>query len=467
MVIRTFIDKSATIVRDSDSNFGLYPVVGICYGPTVARALLHFDLDKIRDEFGGKRTVKHILKMTNCGSLVKSEPKEGVSVFADGFAERASSFDIIAFRIPQEWDEGVGFDGDTDLFLSGKKVVSKDGATWYQSYNGNPWNEDGVYSNETLSMAVNAYNNSGDTSVIVARQHFDHGNENLQIDLTDYINELLDDDRVHNFGIGLAFSPYTETFSPERTQYVGFFSNETNTMFAPVVESRDDDALKDNRDDFVRGRENSLCLYVSDGGEPVDLDELPKCHIDGSEYPVTRVRRGVYSAAVNIDGGPEGDVILYDVWSGLKLGAVDLQDVEMEFVAHGKGAGASLGRNGGSSEGFEPIVSGIREYERIQQGELRNVNIILRVPYEKDKVTSAASVKYRIYTIDGKNDVDVIDWDVTDTLPGQKYEFSVRTAELLPGNYHVDIIVLKGAERRIFRNKLSFTVIGNATYRKL
>lgn len=48
MIERTFIDKQNTIFRDSDDNFGLNPILMLCTGETESRALIRFDIERLR-----------------------------------------------------------------------------------------------------------------------------------------------------------------------------------------------------------------------------------------------------------------------------------------------------------------------------------------------------------------------------------------------------------------------------------
>jgi hypothetical protein len=72
------------------------------------------------------------------------------------------------------------------------------------------WDEHGVYFLKTLKEDY--YNNFklNDDAIIIGRQHFDNGTENLEIDVTDYINKVLSED-IEFHGIGLAFSPKFES----------------------------------------------------------------------------------------------------------------------------------------------------------------------------------------------------------------------------------------------------------------
>ena len=179
MVTRTFLDKCTTIFSGSKDNFGLNPIGMLNYGPSVSRCLIHFDMENIEKMDGSG--IKHTLKLTNCGSLDKdslnSKPAPSTMIFD---RERATSFDIIAFRMPEFWDGGRGFDNSDDFWFVGKKVVSQHGANWYYAYDGKEWGREidehghiipveGVYDNETLEAEYEKYSR-GEDSIIIGRQ---------------------------------------------------------------------------------------------------------------------------------------------------------------------------------------------------------------------------------------------------------------------------------------------------------
>ena len=116
MVIKTYLDKVNTIIEESSVNTGLNPISEIAYGVINTRMLLHFNTENVRQYLcknGVKdySQIKHFLKLTNCG-FINSDflHKKTSSQWGEGEKMRASSFDLIFFLIPQEWDEGKGFD---------------------------------------------------------------------------------------------------------------------------------------------------------------------------------------------------------------------------------------------------------------------------------------------------------------------------------------------------------------------
>ena len=69
----------------------------------------------------------------------------------DGHKQRAVSFDLIFFLLPKDWDNGRGFDYTQDIRTEFHRGVSFGASNWYQYKNYCKWDEEGIYSTDTLS----------------------------------------------------------------------------------------------------------------------------------------------------------------------------------------------------------------------------------------------------------------------------------------------------------------------------
>ena len=465
MITRTFIKKSNTIIENTNNNFGLNPICSLHYGTTISRFLLYFDIENIKKEydngnFNSDNKVTHTLRMTNCGSIDDRRFKDTIPDFCgSGIRKRASSFEIIAFEIPSNWDAGVGFDSSMDFWLIGDSAISNDGSNWEFAYNGKEWDENGIYSNEYLNSEYVKFAN-GEKSIIISRQKFDYGNEDINLDITTYINDVINGEKENN-GICISFSPYTELLKSDATRYVGFFNNNTNTFFAPYIESRCNKQLIDNRFNFTNGKENKLLFICNLGDNLTNLDEIPTCTINGIEYPVKQAKKGVYEATISADETFEKDSILYDVWSNIKYNGKVLNDVEMEFVVNGDENYFSLGKFKHNEKTFSPLLIGINGMEKINMGEIRTVKIYFKEEYTNNSYELLDKAEYRIYVLDGKREIDVIN-DYIDQIEDFNL-FQINTGQLLPQNYHVDIKITYNNEVRCFKNCLEFEVVNNVT----
>ena len=125
----SYFSRNNTIVLNSYVNTGRNPVMQLYYGDGgvqnpvgYSRFIFDLDLDLLREKMSTgvistscNNQITHTLKMTNTSSfndeLLNTSMPDG--------SMRATSFDLILFRIPpfdfdmtqpQYWDEGVGFD---------------------------------------------------------------------------------------------------------------------------------------------------------------------------------------------------------------------------------------------------------------------------------------------------------------------------------------------------------------------
>lgn len=473
MITRTFLNKSTTIIRESTNNYGLHPICMLNYGNLLSRFIISFDIkniiEKIEDKtYTDTNKLRHILKMKNCGSINSQNTKEMLpSSDINGIKERATSFTLIAFKVPQEFDEGVGFDNESDFWITGKSAESTDGCTWYKSNNETLWPEDGIYSTETLEAEYNLYK-EGKESIIIAEQHFDHGNEDLCLDLTNYVNSVIRSSGETNNDICIAFSPDLEQTETKITQYVGFFNNHTNTIYNPIIESRYDCNICDDRMTFALNKENKLYLYSFIDGKLENLDELPTCSIENySGNTVIQESKGIYSTTIKLSSREYSkNMIIYDTWGNIKHKGEELDDVELEFVTHPSSTYFSIGNDIIEPKILNPFIVGINDNEKINRGEVRIMKVFYKIPYTHSEYKMVNESWYRIYVKDGDREVDIVDWDKM--LKTNTHSlFLIYTDEYIPTEYHIDIKAKFGDEIRIFKNELTFKIISNISQQKI
>ena len=465
MVKHTFLDKCCTIIKDSDLNTGLNPVAELNYGKGVTRALVHFDIDELKSLYEDKtfteiKYLKHILKLTNCGSVNNDIHDMSISSSLCDRKERATSFDVLLYKLPNEWDGGKGVDFITDFWITENHKVSNSGCNWFQRVNGANWENEGIYTSDFLSKEYDKFS-AGEDSVIVARQHFDVGNENFEFDITDYVNKLIIGEEK-NFGLGLCFSPMTETLKMKHQQYVGFFTCHTNTFFHPYLETRYEDVISDNRDSFSINKTNRLYLYCFDGENYYNLDEMPVCVIEGFEDKKIEVKqqgKGIYYAEFSLKKGEvEPNTILYDKWLNLSVNSEKMEDEEFEFVVLPQNKMFNVENSG--EEEYTITTDGIFDGERLNMGEKRKIGVTFRKKYTSNQYKVLDGCYYRIYVREAEKEIDVIEWH-----PLEKRFLSNRfyldTTDLIPNKYFIDI----RSKEKTYKAICEFTVVSNITQR--
>lgn len=511
MVRHIFLDKTNTITAGSLWNTGLNPILEINYGKELSRGLIHFDVDEIGSliadgTFSDPSKMKCVLKMTNCASVDGLPYDKEIHHRASEPVERATSFDLVLYKLPQEFDAGKGFDYASDFWINSNhsRAFKNMASNWYYSQTGRCWKVDsdkmipddsgrleldenhpmyfyqyvesgdteyrvkidlegGVYSHEELVDEYNKYL-SGDTGgIVVGSQHFDFGAENLEIDITKYVLDSLASGE--NYGLLLAYSPDLERVMLNRQQYVSFFTDLTNTFFHPYIECTYCDPIADDRANFCLGRKNRLYLYASVNGEPVSLDEGVKCTIDGEEYEVKLGGKGAYYVEFTPDASIfEPETIHYDVWGNLALNGEAISDVEQEFVVNKASGFLSVGSKSASPDKTVPQVSGINDAEELARGEIREVVVDFRKEYTANRKELLDRAEWRLYVKDANRELDVIDYQPVERAFLNNF-FIINTEDLIPNDYFVDIKVMNGRETRYYKKVLRFRVVSNVTNR--
>lgn len=499
MVIRSYLDKFCTIVKGSSYNTGLNPISELFYGRNTSRILFHFDHSKIKSmvedgTFPDMSKLKHTLHITNAGSLdfTQLHTKESNSI-GNGMKKRATSFDVIFFLIPKEWDRGKGFDYSKTAFNenyydtknphNASRLVSTDACNWFQPRNGYKWSENGIYSTDTLSKEYDKFSSDEGSNVIIGRQHFDIGNENISLDITDIFNKFISGE-LDNYGICAAFTPdfenvfntkaYTQQYSSEKyyENYVGFLTDKTNTFFEPYVETKYDDYISDDRANFVIDKDNKLYLYCTIGGKLTNLDHLPKCTVSGEtynadneyieynkEYEVKQFSKGVYYIDIKLSHSDfKGGTMLYDTWSDIVYHGSNLEAVELDFTLKEPSNYFTIGNSIQDEPTFTPVLYGIKSNEIIKRGDIRKLTVLTKVNYSNNNYQTIDGVEARLYVKDGEREIDVISWEHLNKTLTESY-MSIDTNMLIPQKYYIDIRITYGMQSIIHHDMVHFTIV--------
>jgi hypothetical protein len=466
MVIRTYFDRNNTIIYNNNTNTGKNPVTELYYGgagvnQSYTRFLFHFDETRLKQLYsGGTYTdltkLKHTLRLTNTGSFDKSLVGQLM-----GEKQRSSSFDLILFKLHQNWDEGIGYDYSVPVLLYGDSSFSVNPSNWVTSTLGVPWiNGGGTQSGST-------------SGVTIATQHFEDGNENLEIDITDLVNGYLTGDT--NYGLCLAYTKSLEELTTANYQYVGFFTRHTNSFYEPYVETTYSNHIKDDRNDFFLDKNNKLYLYVNLGGTPTNLDIKPTVVVynnDGNVFSsytqsdVTHVTKGVYSINIKVPTTTDyTDCIEFnDVWSGITINGINRPNSELRFVLKDSSKYYNIGDSDELPKPFGITVSGIRRDEKIKRGDIRKVLVSARIPYTIEQKQSLDVLKYRLYVKEGKNEYTVIDFQDIEMTNNTNY-FLIDTQSLIPNTYYLDIKVESNLEVNTVKEVISFDIVSQSDLR--
>ena len=278
-ILRSYINRNNTIQSETYINTGRNPIIEFNFGSSdvaklnfgYSRLIFDLDLSLLRQNIeqgiistGCTSGMTHVLQMVNTCAF----DNELLNTEMSNSKVRATSFDLILFRIPktsghtgnpQYWDEGVGYDYNdfnltkntyrgfiTPLSYVDYRAFSTRPSNWFKTTTVSDWSEPGLYSNT----------NTGDVNfsglTIIARQHFEFGNEDINFDMTDEINGVLEGSITGVTGWGVAYLPDIELITGLTQSYsVAFFSRHTQTFYQPYLQTTYDDLIQDDRNLFV------------------------------------------------------------------------------------------------------------------------------------------------------------------------------------------------------------------------
>jgi hypothetical protein len=476
-------------------NTGRNPVIQLNFGasdylvPNYGYTRFIFDLDlSLLEEMIDLKTIStgctsamtHTLKMTNTSSF----DNELLNTFMSDSRRRATSFDLILFRIPkfsgstgsvQEWDEGVGYDyndfniaqnsaqgGSAPLTYVDPRSFSTRPSNWYQTTTIDDWSQPGIYNNKNEGTV----NYSGLT--VVARQHFELGNEDLNMDMTPEINGILNGSITGVTGWGLAYLPQIENITGLTDSYsVAFFSRHTQTFYQPYLLTNYDDLIQDDRNQFLKNQENKLYLYIYQNGDFVNLDSDPTVRIEdrngvavsGMAALTTCLRtKGIYEVIVpNGFTGPT-PCQYYDVWSGLTINGQSLPNVTNTFTLQQYSAGIQIGSISKEPQKFGFSFYGILQNEQILSSDIRKVGVTIKKAYTGQQMLLDVSAFYRVYVKEGTTEVQVQDWTPINRTPNEYY-FIFDMRDKIPNQYYVDIQVNTSGEKDTYKKQLTFSIV--------
>lgn len=460
-VFRSYFSKNNTLIEDNRTNNSQNPVTEISYGTVVAdvsRFIFDIDLQPLVDRINQgiipvNSIQKHVLRMTN---TIRYRPDLVGGKFSDCIQQRTGSFSLELFNINEDWDEGNGYD-----FVyqdEQNPQISEQASNWFDRKTGTPWTVEGAFS-------------SG-SSEIIGIQQFQKGNEDILIDITDYINSRIISGATGftgtTFGLGLKFPSDIEELETLYRQAVAFHAKKTNTFYEPFIETHFDTSINDDRNFFYLDKDNNLYLYSNVGGSTQDVTVNSVIILDHEDNEIAiltgdsiqQVRKGVYKISLHIDSEVYPDAVLFtDRWNVTVNGKTKNIDQEFYLISSDKYYNFDL-FNSLNEDNYFFTYKGIAEGEKMKPDGLRRISIDIKQFYPNQDNNITYDVEYRLYvTQSDKFEIDVISWTKADrTFIG--YEFLLDTSWLIPQDYFLEVR-LKSNDIVKQKNPLRFTVISD------
>jgi hypothetical protein len=455
---RSYFEKNNTIIKNSQANTAKNPTTEIFYGSAFSKFLFKVDFTDLKNKVNSGELVvdsntRHTLHLTN--TIFGDEGQKGLNRTTG--RDRTSSFDLIVFGLSQYWDEGLGYDyTDSSYdFVNGNRTFDERPSNWFYRTTLNQWPVAGVFHDSPTII-------SGYTGNKI---HMDNGNENIDFDITPYVNGIISGDTNH--GLGLSFAVVYQYLTPDRDQSVAFFTKYTQTFFEPYVNSHFEDTIMDNRDNFVEKIEQNLYLYVTKGTNFYNLDSEPTVDILDSNGSVitglsglttTLIRKGVYKVTFTITT-PEcdGKKFFTDHWKGVILDGNTISGgVRQKFIPKPYTAGFTIGENQTELQRYAIQFFGIKQNEKIVSGEIRKVVVTFK-SIDIPKTVLLDEVYYRIYIEEGTTQVMVHDWTLLDKT--NENSFQLDSSYLIPRQYFLQIKGKTHTEEIYYKESINFEIV--------
>lgn len=468
-VFRIYPNKSNTIASSEAFeyfNSSQNPVSDLWYGGgfsqsgiyrpnSVSRLLLYFDLTDFQSKLQDK-TINEDLITSYKIVLKNAVPSENTLTpefqNATIYKSIASSFDLIAFPIDKEWDEGRGYDlGRTNYLVQGAGNPSITGySNWlYAKYN-DAWTEPGIYTNPTANTSM------------WTQQHFQLGGEDINMDVTDIVKDWLSGGSQNN-GIAIAYSQDFELISGSTRYVSSFFTQNTNSAFKPYLQVNYDQVIRDDRTTVTNNRTCRLFLYTFSGNQAanyfsagtVSIKNQNNTNIITGLVP-KQLQKGVYYVDILMSAATPGQRYK-DVWQGITFSpGIDRTDFT-QFFDINQNYYTSGAR---SVNDYVVTTYGLNNNEVLQTDELIRIYAETRVNYSLKSPKTDFGLEYRMTM---NNTIELVPWTpcnsaVIDSC--YKCFFDLDTSWLLTNqNYQITFRINEFGTKRIIAERLNFKIV--------
>ncbi len=504
MLINTFITKSSTVIESSTTNTTLNPVTELYYGKS--RSFFIFDLDlskyhemleKQKGNIGRANEYTHKLKLFNTGGFAEFKNKEFLFNEVNIYNKtRTASFDLILFRIPETLvvDYGKGFSYKDDYsntygvnWYQTKNTENDDNRTWDWDFTNDrrpviegDENSEGAYINHFLSefcFDEKMIREEYEQKYIIGTQHFDRGDEDLEIDLTDFINEQFKNGNYDKVTLGLSFSQKYLAERSDNLEYAGFFTDQSKTYFQPYLQTNDINPVKDIRNGMIEGQNGRIYLYLNIKGVPMDSEILPTCIINDIETEnsidddspidfeedivVRKERKGVYSALLKNESYDEFNIrphqINTDVWKNIQMYGREIGDIEQTFTVDSI---VDMLTSEVDTNKTVIEINNLKYGEEILSDEVKTVKIYPRVKYSNKIDSSVSEIRYDIHIEEGGRKMYIAKDIIMDRYIDH-YRFEIDGSSFVPHKYYITIHTEKGIVEKITHDEEVVFVIKN------
>lgn len=292
-------------------------------------------------------------------------------------------------------------------------------------------------------------------------QHFDIGDEDIEIDITRLVNAWINGE-IENYGLAIAYRRDFELLSTDTRSISSFFTNKTNSAFKPYIEVKYDQTIIDDREQVSNNRTSRLFLYTFSGNSTANYYSASTVTIKGptgnnviTGLTPTQLGKGVYYVDVNLPNATRGQRYS-DVWQGVTfVPGMDQQDYVQYFTIKDN---YYLGSSPGIND-YTLNIYGLEGNSILTNEEVIRVFANVRVNYSHKDPDPFYSMSYRMIM---NNQDEVIPWTTIHKTVRNKCQeqyFDLDTSWLLNNQtYKIEFRIEELGSKRILPNKIDFSV---------
>ncbi len=421
---------------------------------SISRHLILFDLtefiSKLKTfEINPQHVLSYRLKMTNSTPPSNAMAPE----YEKSTLEKkiAQSFDLVAFPINKEWDEGRGID-----LIESSYLIKQPGSlnltgysNWLSATTLTSWDEPGIFSNPTASTSDYAI------------QHFEHGSEDMDMDITNMVLNWISGGT--NYGLCIGYTRPYELSSGVTRYTSSFYTNITNSAFKPYIEVEYDQVIRDDRNQVGNNRPSKLFLYLYSGNTPtdyfsastVDIKTAAGATVYSGLTPIHH-SKGVYYVNVWMSGTTKGQRFK-DVWSGITFDPLyDQQNITQQFEIRDN----YYYTNNRDVNQYVVSNYGLPNNSTLHRGEKVRIYIDTRINYSQNRPLVGFGLQYRLSM---NTNIELIPWTDTNSViidGSLKSYIDIDTTWLLNNQtYEIALKVNDIGTSKVLSNHIFFSVV--------
>lgn len=444
-VFRSYIDKQATLIHSNNgnniTNNSLNPIIELSYGGSTNSATTIFSryiftldlnplLNKINNE-GINNTLftSHILNFSN---VISFSPNL-IGGKLNG-TKRGQGVNIKLYLLTEDFTQGTGYEYIYDINAYNNDINTT-APNWKYRNTNDLWT--------TSGGSLNRAN-------LLNTQYLELGSEDIKLDITEYINVVLFDN-VQNYGFMLCFEEEIEQKADLNQNVITFFSKYTNTFYQPYLQTIINDSVYEDRNKFYFNEQNKLYIQSS---KPIYntsfFNDVDIINHNGSTYTtipnssINKVNNYIWYINLNISqNNDRPDLVNWsDNW-GVTFDDGDTYNLlKQEFTLFEKNIFEETDDLNSQELWFS--FYGIKQNQVISnKSSVKRINVSVKrlVGSSIDNHPTLDDLQYRVYTLQGKNEIDVIPYTDINKLK-DNYYFDIDFSWFIPQYYYIQLRVL-------------------------